>query len=332
MSAKVTEVEICLVMFIGLPGCGKTTLCRALVECFKTSYKSPSSTVHYAIPICYDELIPADVFQYQDYNSQWKEARRCIVNYVKTLVLCLKGMGEFSVANSHEMAAREELLRIAQNEKQIRVYIIIDDNMYYRSMRYEYYQLARLYSLGFCQLFVQCSVSVALNNNSSRDRGMAVPDEIITRMAHKLEPPDGQNNPWETFSLTVPFEDWTVMKIMKISDFLSNAAEHPVVVPEDDSEVHHKARIICLTNVIHQVDVTLRKLVGDKMREGSQTGVQDQLQVQSKALAVARRCILEGIKMGKIIVPEDICEAIELGRSNGGHRLQEFLNNLFTVS
>ncbi|XP_023706447.1 L-seryl-tRNA(Sec) kinase [Cryptotermes secundus] len=327
-----SETEICLVIFIGLPGSGKTTLCSALVEYLKTSCKISNDIVQHAIPICYDRMIPANVFRYQDDSSQWKEARRGIVSYVKNLVSYLKGLEQQNTVNSFEISVREELLKITQSEKRRRVYVILDDNMYYRSMRYEYYQLAKLYNLSFCQLFVHCSVSDALNYNLSRDPGMTVPGEIITRMAKRLEPPDRQNNPWETYSLTVPSETWTVTKIKEIVHFLNYVSEHPVVLPLDDFEVRQESKLICSTNVIHQVDVMLRKIIGDRMRGGKTSLQQVELQAQSKVLADKRRHILEGIRTGRILVPEDICEAVELGQSNTGQSLRDFLSSLLTIS
>jgi O-phosphoseryl-tRNA(Sec) kinase len=324
-----SETEICLVIIIGLPGSGKTTLCRALVEFLKTSCKTSNYIAQHAIPICYDKMIPVSVFRYRDNSSQWKEARRGIVNYVKNLVSYFKGLEQHNIANSFEISVREELLKLLQTEKQRRFYIIIDDNMYYHSMRYEYYQLARLHSLSFCQLFVKCSVSDALKHNLSRDQGKAVPGEIITRMAKRLEPPDRQNNPWETYSLTVRSEKWTDTKIREICQFLNDVAQRPVVAPIDNSEVCQESKIICSTNVIHHADVTLRKLIGKRMREGSQNGLQlDELQAQAKALADKRRCILEGIRTGRVLVPEDIREAVELSQSHIGQSLRDFLNTL----
>lgn len=327
-----SETEICLVIFIGLPGSGKTTLCSALVEYLKTSCKTSNDIVQHAIPICYDRMIPENVFRYQDNSSQWKEARRGIVSYVKNLVSYLKRLEQHNIANSFEISVREELLKITQNEKRRRVYVILDDNMYYRSMRYEYYQLARLYNLSFCQLFVQCSVSDALNYNSSRDQGVTVPGQIITRMAKRLEPPDRQNNPWETYSLTVASETWTITKIMEIVHFLNYVAEHPVVMPIDDFEVCQESKLTCSTNVVHQVDIMLRKIIGERMRGGKTSLQRVELQAQSRVLADKRRCILEGIRTGRILVPEDIREAVELGQSNIGQSLQDFVNNLLTIS
>jgi hypothetical protein len=77
------------------------------------------------------------------------------------------------------------------------------------------------------------------------------------------------------------------------------------------------------------MDVTLRKLIGDRMRQGRESGLpRNELQVQSKLLANARHQILEGIRRGQVIVPQDICKDIELAQSNGGQRLQDFLNSL----
>ena len=325
---KMSGTKICLVLLIGLPGSGKTTLCRALVEFLKSSH-----TTSHVIPICYDELIPADICTHHDNISQWKEARRDVANHVQNLILCLTGLKEFNVASCGEVSVREEMIKAVTNMKQTRVYIILDDNMYYRSMRYEYYQLARLYKLSFCQLFVQCSVTDALNHNSSRDWSEAVPEIVITRMAERLQPPDRQNNPWERYSLTLPSEMWTATKITEICDFLNYVAEHPFMMPEDDSDVCQESRIICSTNVIHQMDITLRKLIGYRMRQGKESGLpRKELQVQSKALANARHHILEGIRTGQIIVPQDICKDIKLAESNGGQRLQDFLNSLLTLS
>jgi O-phosphoseryl-tRNA(Sec) kinase len=245
----------------------------------------------------------------------------------------MMGLNKFSMENCVEMSVKEEIIKTVMNIQQTRVYIVVDDNMYYRSMRYEYYQLARLYKLRFCQLFVQCSVSDALNHNLSRDWSTAVPENVITRMAERLQPPDRQNNMWERFSLTLPSEMWTVTKITEISDFLNYVAEHPVMMPEDDSDVCHDSRIICSTNMIHQVDIMLRKLIGDRIRQGRDTGLtRDELQIQSKALANARHHILEGIRTRSVIVPQDIYKDIELGQSDGGHRLQDFLNSLLMKS
>ena len=46
--------------------------------------------------------------------------------------------------------------------------ILIDDNNYSQSMRYEYYQLARKYSVGFQQLYIQF-YSQSRHNNDIED-------------------------------------------------------------------------------------------------------------------------------------------------------------------
>ncbi|KAF2975087.1 hypothetical protein EK904_004142 [Melospiza melodia maxima] len=72
-------------------------------------------------------------------------------------------------------------------------------------MRYEVYQLARKYSLGFCQLFLECPVECCLQRN--RLRSDPVPEQTIQLMARKIEMPDPRKNTWEQHSLILSSSD-----------------------------------------------------------------------------------------------------------------------------
>ena len=56
-------------------------------------------------------------------------------------------------------------------------------------------------SLGFCQLFLDCSLETCLRRNGQRLR--ALPAETIHMMARKIEQPNPEKNAWEHNSLTV---------------------------------------------------------------------------------------------------------------------------------
>jgi tRNA uridine 5-carbamoylmethylation protein Kti12 len=74
------------------------------------------------------------------------------------------------------------------------------------SMRYEFYQLARKYETGFCQLHLEVDPSEALARNSRRGPDSQVPDDVITKMARKLESPNPLQNSWEKFSFSLKFD------------------------------------------------------------------------------------------------------------------------------
>jgi hypothetical protein len=66
--------------------------------------------------------------------------------------------------------------------------LVIDDNMYYTSMRYAVYQVVRAHCAGFATLMLQCDVETALERNAARNTAVVHPD-VIRRMAVRIEPP-----------------------------------------------------------------------------------------------------------------------------------------------
>ncbi|XP_042611261.1 serine-rich adhesin for platelets isoform X2 [Cyprinus carpio] len=83
--------------------------------------------------------------------------------------------------------------------------VLLDDNFYYQSMRYQIQQLARKYGVGFCQVFLQCPLHVCLQRN--RCRSQPVPDDVLLQMCERMEPPNEIRNPWEQQSLTLDSTD-----------------------------------------------------------------------------------------------------------------------------
>ncbi|XP_009996389.1 PREDICTED: L-seryl-tRNA(Sec) kinase [Chaetura pelagica] len=154
--------------------------------------------------------------------------------------------------------------------------LILDDNFYYRSMRYEVYQLARKYSLSFCQVFLECPLECCLQRN--RLRSHPLPDETIELMATKIEVPDAKKNPWERNSLILKSsgctsEDEYVTLLgfhcfhKRIISLLATALENPVKQNEEDTEQKEADRAICAASAVHQADQTCRRLISQAMRD-----------------------------------------------------------------
>ena len=62
--------------------------------------------------------------------------------------------------------------------------VIVDDIMYYRSMRREVYTIAREQSYGFVTLYVSVPVEVALQRNAARESAR-VPEQV--RLASRAD-------------------------------------------------------------------------------------------------------------------------------------------------
>ncbi|XP_078079512.1 L-seryl-tRNA(Sec) kinase [Mustelus asterias] len=143
--------------------------------------------------------------------------------------------------------------------------IILDDNFYYQSMRYEVYQIARQNSLGFFQLFLECPIELCLQRN--HERGCLVNDETIVLMSAKIQPPDPAKNSWEKTSLimksaeNVPEED--IQKVFELLDFSLKNPEKPF---EENIELKEIDRAICAASVLHQADQAIRRLVSQSMK------------------------------------------------------------------
>lgn len=61
--------------------------------------------------------------------------------------------------------------------------IIVDDNLYYRSMRYTFCQLARKYRVGLLTVVVDCDVALSLRRNQQRNETERVcPPSPLTKI------------------------------------------------------------------------------------------------------------------------------------------------------
>lgn len=67
------------------------------------------------------------------------------------------------------------------------ILVIVDDNNYYRSMRQDYFQLAKRLQIGFCQLHFHMDLEQALAVNLERGAGERLPEIVIRNMGKALK-------------------------------------------------------------------------------------------------------------------------------------------------
>ncbi|KAM3912600.1 L-seryl-tRNA(Sec) kinase [Leptodactylus fuscus] len=324
--AKNSPIGLCVLC--GLPGAGKSTLARQL----QTRHKPFTAVI-----ISYDDVMADDAFkedsvlEYRDVSCQsenpagsktslWKQHRQqllqCLEHLIITLLTCsalkpLSGKTEeiwnrfvqcMESQGFISSGVDSEFNGLSINVTSSPVCFILDDNFYYQSMRYEVFQLARKYSLGFCQLYLHCPIDSCLQRNNKRQN--RVTNRTMILMDSKLEKPNPEKNTWEKDSLMVDSSDVINMDEFssRITSLISQVLENPVLPVEDDSEERERDRDVCAANVIHQADQNLRRLISETMQtvkglvsaKDIKQIAQELQQAKSKALERLRQPIAGG--------------------------------------
>lgn len=175
--------------------------------------------------------------------------------------------------------------------------LIIDDNMYYRSMRYEYYKLAKKYKLSFGIIFFDIGMEQCLKNNISRSENISnknivkiiegipnhiedkntpskisseapfhlVTNEMIMDMNSKLEPPAQEGFEKQKFIIINHVNDTSVSQV---KSFIEEAFNKPINVPVDETPRQESAE-----NFIQTCDLCLRKIVSSHIKNYMKTNI-----------------------------------------------------------
>ncbi|CAL1538340.1 unnamed protein product [Lymnaea stagnalis] len=291
------------------------------------------------VGIEYDSLLPSNfnekqqeqaststtsTIQSKERNAEisgvWKYARYELLSLVKALIQSSNDCFQkeyFSFIRPKETKAETwirfspilDSLSLSWSIDINEVLIIIDDNMYFRSMRYEYYKIAREYETGFCQIFMEVPIEDVIDRNQQRSK--KVPDDVILKMSTTLQVPDPDKNNWEEFSLTVSSSsDSQLEQIMScIEKAFINPVQPAKPSCEDESS---KNRIQCSSSLIHQADLILRKCVAAWLAKSKLGQKLDDLKQLSKQANETKSNILKGLKSGEILVSFQKDSVLEL--------------------
>lgn len=276
-AAAAGRAPACLCVLCGLPAAGKSTLSREILS-------TAAEHGWRATVVPYDDLIPEHAFQtrmqedgvqMQEMHTEWRLHRqavlRCIEDFMENrqVVTSLPSRCQISRAAWDRCIAA--LLQPGALHQTPLVFLL-DDNFYYPSMRYEVYQLARKYSLGFCQVYLHCDLESCISRNQSRSE--PIPTEVILEMVKRLESPNPQKNSWETNSISLNTTD-TLSKcdIQRVTELISFALSNPLSPVEDNAEQKEADRLKCATSVVHQADQACRRLISDAMKTAKENQV-----------------------------------------------------------
>uniref|UniRef100_A0A8C6UJ65 Phosphoseryl-tRNA kinase n=1 Tax=Neogobius melanostomus TaxID=47308 RepID=A0A8C6UJ65_9GOBI len=259
--ASLVGSEVCLVVLCGLPAVGKSSLARELRE-------AAAGLGWRFAALSYDELIPEEAFLIRHaendmgelsffcfpQHTEWKQHRQAVLKSIEHFLQNPNHSELPDVCNIISKASWEkcvqDLLKAPSSQPASPAIFLLDDNFYYPSMRYEVHQLARKYSLGFCQLFLACDLDTCIERNRSRSR-----------------PVPSERNAWEKNSIELDTTNrLTANDTQKVVDLISFALKNPLSPIEDDSEQKEADRLRCANSVVHQADQACRKLISEAMK------------------------------------------------------------------
>ncbi|KRX37827.1 L-seryl-tRNA(Sec) kinase [Trichinella murrelli] len=258
-----------LAIVFGIPACGKTSLCKRIVDFFNAD-ESNRSDIH-VVHICYDEIL-----EYAKLcTNQWKSMRNMILDSVDAVAVGLNSRDAYVKPAAIDADIWNKIVPLVPNFDATwsKIIFLIDDNMYYRSMRFSYYRLARKRELilsfrpsivydqfGFCQLYIQCDLERALIQNRGRKPDAVVSDETIKRMAEKIQIPAEK---WEENSITVIVDNSdSEVHLSKIGNFLLESfSKFLPELSEDANNDKLTYNVESCTNRMHRLDLLLRGII-----------------------------------------------------------------------
>ncbi|XP_055607641.1 L-seryl-tRNA(Sec) kinase [Uranotaenia lowii] len=291
---KPTMKQICLNVLIGLPGAGKTTFCREVTKYLESKHSSLS-----VIHVCFDDYIKVNS-QIELESGSFKEQRnQLLLSLDRLLEFIVKKDSSCNSRNASRMLDSEFQTVIAKLNADSKTcfLILLDDNMYYRSMRFSVYQLSRKYQTGYMQMFFEVPLEVAQRQNAQREE--PIPDQVLVRMESKLQKPLVDFCHWERNSFHYkeqPF-DFT-----SIEECVFERLEHPERSLEEVPD-----RKPMEQSAVHKIDLRLRKTVGKLIKNQSGTGGVDNRNL-SIELNRKRKSLLDDMRNRLLEIDDNITD------------------------
>ncbi|XP_021023367.1 L-seryl-tRNA(Sec) kinase [Mus caroli] len=309
------QPKLGLCVLCGLPAAGKSTFARALALRLRRERG-------WAVGVLsYDDVLPLalpDCAGTQPRPSQWKMFRQELLKHLECFLVAVISGAQMSAPPNRTEAVWEDFIACLKSQDLMifptaleaqpchllakpavsrPLFLVLDDNFYYQSMRYEVYQLARKYSLGFCQLFLDCPLETCLKRNG--ERSQPLPDETIQLMGRKIEKPNPEKNAWEHNSLIIQSSACSLEASLEVTGLLLTALENPVKCVEDNTEQKETDRIICSANILHKADEALRRTVSQTMREAKDEQIPlNNLKDLAEELNKLKADVLEDLRQG----------------------------------
>ena len=263
-----------IVSLIGIPASGKSTISMKI---HKLSEENLLNTN--VIVLNFDELILIDFANITD--GDYKKSREVCFIKIENLIGKLK-TEKFSdwmkIIASNELKIPQNSISLS-SENPVTL-LIIDDNMYYRSMRQRVRQICRTCDCKHFQIFMKSSLADAIARNSKRCSN--VENSVIGKMFNDLEVPENLR------TICVEIENFDEGKFLAE---LKDRIDNPEVLTEEHQKEPQEQ------SIIHEMDLVTRKEIGCKMQEVK--GIKNKKEYSEK-LNLMRKNFMEEVRSGNL--------------------------------
>ena len=290
------KTNIAILLLCGCPCTGKTYFLKRFKTYIETNHEQ-IQVVH----INFDKIINSNLEQLIIRISFWKESRILIQNLIKKLISYLKTNIErninleeyfdetknllFDTSSSNYDINKEiysnfikllndyDFKRGSSNHKYL---LCLDDNLYYESMRFKYYQLAKQEKCSYyCLCFKIRTLNklLKLNHNRSKNspdnESFRVTDTIIENMFTKFNYPNLIK--WEKeLSLIVEYDENLELELDlenlfdSLIDLTSKLFSSFNLLSLTNDETEQKVSIV---NIKHQSDLIMRRIIKESLNK-----------------------------------------------------------------
>lgn len=278
---------------VGIPASGKSTFCSDLLRSVELHQKPKINLIH----VCFDHFIsvPESINSTYFESKQYKKHRFNVGMLIQQIIDDIN-TSECNFNNTQNIANALFGISFKINVafKSLNKYLLlIDDIMYYKSMRKQIRNIARANDVGYFCTFFQSSLEGAIKRNSKRCG--VLPEAHIRRVFSKFEPPDQQDG----FVLLAEVESGNIPTNDELEGMLrrlDSTEQWNVLVPLVQQRTEQ--------SYLHNIDLMLRKEIQRRLKcerdcEGKNRAS------HAIVLCGKRKHILKEIRNGNICLKND---------------------------
>jgi len=281
-------LEIIICLFCGLPGTGKTSVCSKVQQIDK---------VNAYFHVEYDSLI-GKITDF--YNASWKKRRNQVHQFLEEIVQNLKNdseikKNEWNLLDPNEVAKiYKNIDKVVKSKKYKKVCILVDDNMFLKSMRKIYLQTAIKHQICYFQVYFEGNFELCRERLTKRTTNI-VDDITWLKMHSQFEVPNLTN-----FQVVLQSTCELIECANKI--ILSINKQQPIKKLEKQLKQQlfaDNSRQINTLNTAHQCDLILRKVI-KSLFSSSDIRIKNLIMMIPKNdISKAKKYILSEIKSGQ---------------------------------